>query len=283
MNSKLLLFWRTVFRGIGQIMLQENAYTGVLFLGGIFYGSIRMGISALIAVLTATLIAKLFGYDQKDTEKGLYGFSATLVGVALAFYFEANATVWITIVIGAVLATMLQHWMIIRGIPGFTFPFILVTWIILFLFHHFHYATDCAALADILPDKDDLSTSIRGFGEVIFQNSEIAGLIFFVAIFINDPLAALYGLAAALLSAYISIHLAEPTHDIQMGLFSFNSVLCAIAFSGKRPRDGIFVLISVLISLGIDFFLLKMGFTVLTFPFVAASWITIVLKKLLSQ
>ena len=72
-----------LLRGLGQIMLQENAATGVLFLIGIFYGSTTMGIAAILSVCCGTLTAKILGYDKSEIEKGLYGFSAALVGVAL--------------------------------------------------------------------------------------------------------------------------------------------------------------------------------------------------------
>ena len=36
----LLRFVDSVLRGIGQVMLQNNSYTGVIFLAGIFYNSI---------------------------------------------------------------------------------------------------------------------------------------------------------------------------------------------------------------------------------------------------
>ena len=35
-----------IFRGVGQVMLQENALTGLLLLVGIFYGSISKGFAA---------------------------------------------------------------------------------------------------------------------------------------------------------------------------------------------------------------------------------------------
>ena len=34
-----------ILKGLGQIMLQENSVTGLLFLIGIFYGSIAMGLA----------------------------------------------------------------------------------------------------------------------------------------------------------------------------------------------------------------------------------------------
>lgn len=43
------LFYAPLLKGIGQIMLQENTITGLLFLAGIFYGSFAMGVGAVLA------------------------------------------------------------------------------------------------------------------------------------------------------------------------------------------------------------------------------------------
>ncbi|MBC9932314.1 urea transporter [Chitinophaga qingshengii] len=270
-------------RGVGQIMLQNNAWTGALFLAGIFYDSVIMGIAAVVAVVTGTLTAKLFRYNEADIEAGLYGFSATLVGVALTFYFNPVPVVWIAVVLGSVAATWLQHVFISRGLPGFTFPFILVTWILLYLFLHVYRPGAAASVAGAMPVSDDFTTATNGFGEVIFQGSVVAGIIFFVAVFISSPIAALYGVCASLLGAFISLQFAEPAPDIHMGLFSFNAVLCAITFAGNKPRDGIWVLFSVVLSVLLDVWMLQQHMAVLTFPFVAASWITLALQHLLQK
>jgi len=86
--ARKLPFFNTLLKGVGQIMLQENVLTGLLFFLGIFYGSNLMGLGAVLAVLAGTLTAKVFGYDKEETEQGLYGFSAVLVGVALMLFFK---------------------------------------------------------------------------------------------------------------------------------------------------------------------------------------------------
>ncbi|MBO9618475.1 MAG: urea transporter [Niabella sp.] len=279
MQSKSFIFIRTLFRGIGQIMLQENALTGLLFLIGIFYGSLLGGIAALVSAVVGTLTAYLLKYDQQEIEQGLYGFSATLVGVAMVFFFKSVPVIWIAVIVGSVLAAMLQHFFIVKKLPGFTFPFIVVTWILLYLFHQVIPEPNSVSLVNELAEKDEFATGLHGFGEVIFQDSVIGGLLFFLGVFINKPVAALYGLAGAMLSAYIAIHLAEPTPDIEMGLFSFNALLCAITFAGDDPVDGIFVLFSVALAVVFDVLMIRIHWSVLTFPFVAASWVTLLLKK----
>ncbi|QOW09061.1 urea transporter [Kaistella flava (ex Peng et al. 2021)] len=279
-------FIDNVLKGIGQIMLQENRWTGLLFLIGIFMGSWQGGIAVLLSTGAGTFIAMKLNYDKSEIDAGLYGFSAALVGVALSFIFQTTLLVWILIIIGGALASIIQHFFIKRKIPVFTFPFIIITWIVVFALHHFTQIppSDMISAKIETVDYDDFITSISGFGEVIFQGSLFSGIIFFIAVFINSPAAALYGLAGSLLASSISHFNGESIDEIHMGLFGFNAVLSAIVFSGFKKADGFWVLIAVVITVAvddllIDFEVLSPVGGVLTFPFVVGTWITLLIQK----
>lgn len=264
-------------------MLQGNVWTGLLFLIGIFYDSVTMGVGALLATAIGTGVAVLLKYPPEEIAQGLYGFSAALVGVALTFYFEAQPVIWVALVIGSALAAIFQHALIKRNIPGFTLPFIVITWVFLFLFRHLYMVPPSSEVTATLPVYQDFTVSTHGFGEVIFQGSMTAGLLFFLGVFVSSPISALYGMAASVVGAYISMQFAEPMDDVHMGLFSFNAVLCAITFAGNRKRDGLYVLVSVVLAVLIDVGMLMLDMTVLTFPFVLASWLTLLIKKIFDK
>lgn len=52
-------FVSALLKGVGQIMLQNNAWTGLLFLVGIFYDDNTMGVAAIVAAATGTMTARL--------------------------------------------------------------------------------------------------------------------------------------------------------------------------------------------------------------------------------
>ena len=280
MLKQRFAFINIILRGLGQIMLQENSATGLLFLIGIFYGSISMGIAAILSVCCGTITARILGYDKTEIEKGLYGFSAALVGVALILYFEPAFIVWLSIIIGSILATIIQHLFIIKKIPVFTLPFVLVTWAIIFLFRNFYPVAPSIFLSNPIPVVQDFTFALRGFGQVIFQGSVFAGTAFFIGIFINSPISALYGIAGAVLAAVLSSWLSAPIANVGMGLFSYNAVLCAIVFAGDKTKDGIWVFISVVLSVIISLTMFKHNLIQLTFPFVAATCISLILKNI---
>ena len=281
--EKGLSFINTLLKGVGQIMLQENALTGLFFLVGIFYDLKVMGIAAILAVMTGTLTARVFRFDTEEIGKGLDAFSAALVGVALTFYFQPVFVVWLAIIVGSVAATLIQHWFIIRKIPVFTLPFVLVTWVIMYLFYRV-YPVDPSSIstAKIVHTPYDFTAAIRGFGEVIFQGTAFAGIIVFLGVFINSPISALYGLAGSIMGAALSANFSEPPEVIGLGLFSYNAVLCAIVFAGDKPKDGFWALIAVTLSVFINVAMTRYNLVVLTFPFVAATCITLAIKKYLS-
>ena len=284
---KKIPFIDNVLKGIGQIMLQENRWTGLLFLIGIFMGSWQCGVAVLLSTAAGTFTAMKLKYAHSEINAGLYGFSAALVGVALSFLFQTTLLIWVLIVLGGALAAIVQHFFIQKKIPVFTFPFIIITWVLVFTLHHFTHIPPSAMLSsEVVPTQyDDFLTCTNGFGEVIFQGGVLSGMIFFIAVFISSPVAALYGLTASILGAGLSQLNGEPIKEIHMGLFGFNAVLSAIVFSGVKKTDGLWVLIAVVLTIVIDDFLvdnncLSVVGGVFTFPFVVGTWITLFIQKL---
>ncbi|ADX66811.1 urea transporter [Weeksella virosa] len=276
--GKVVSAMSVLLKGYGQIMLQENSITGLLFLIGIFYGSSHMGFASLLAVVCGTVTAIIFKYPKAEIDKGLYGFSAALVGVAVALFLKPALASWVFIMIGSALATVLQHFFMRRKIPVFTLPFVVITWLILFISNN--YSGDLLAEPALTSNQanDHLATVFRGFGQVIFQGSIVSGILFFIAVFISSRISALYGLFGAIISSLIAFGFSAPINDIGLGLYGYNAVLCAIVFAGRQFRDGLLALIAVFVSLGISLLMSKFDFPQLTFPFVLASCITLLFK-----
>ena len=59
-------------RGIGQVMFQNNALSGLLMLIGIFLNSWQMGMLAVCGNIISTLTAYFSGYKRNDIKNGLY-------------------------------------------------------------------------------------------------------------------------------------------------------------------------------------------------------------------
>lgn len=274
----LLRFTQQVLRGLSQIMLQNNLLTGVLFLAGIFAGSISMGLGALFATAMGTLTALVLRYPEGETNQGLYGFSAALVGVALLVFFEPTPLTFLFITIGSIVATLLQHFFIRKNLPVFTLPFVLVTWLAVYLIKTFFPELQLLPKISDPSGILDFTYALKGFGQVIFQEHILSGIFFFVAVAIASPTAALFGLIGAIFAALLALFFGIPLENINAGLSSYNAVLCAIVFAELKFKNGLWVFLSVFLAALVSLWMTSYTLLQLTFPFVAASFITVILK-----
>lgn len=271
-------------------MLQENTITGLFFLAGLFIGNWHYGLAAFLASAVGTLTAILLKYDKKEIDAGLYGFSAALVGVVLLVFFQSTVLTWTFVVIGAFLAAVLQHFFIQKKFPAYTFPFILVAWVIIFLVKTFSWIPPTDIISSF-PEFSSLVPFLRGtngFGEVIFQGHYLVGILFFVGVLIHSRPAAFCALAGSFLGAWLALAVEQPLADVNLGIYGFNPVLTAIVFAGHKKIDALWVLIGVVITVFIQVVLVNSEILVpfggvLTFPFVAGTWVTLILRNLTSK
>src|SRR5579883_548191 len=122
------------FRGIGQVFFQENALTGALLALGIALSSPLMVLGGVVGAVIGTATAWVLKFDKSEIHAGIYGFNATLVGVATLFFFQPGAASITLLVIGCVVATLVT-WLARRYVPfpTYTGPFIVATWAVFFL------------------------------------------------------------------------------------------------------------------------------------------------------
>lgn len=271
---------KIILRGISQVMLQNNALTGLLFLAGIFYNSWLMGLGAILGNIVSTISAVFFKYSKEDIKNGLYGFNGTLVGVAIWFYFEASAITVFAIIFGAILSTFIMYVMK-KKIPAFTMPFVISAWVVI-------YGLKLLNLSSLkttsLPQDIFLNLPravSMGFGQIMLQDNIITGLFFLLAIIINSRLAAIYAFYGSLFGSLLAVLFSLPLTSVNIGLFGYNAVLCSIALADKKWSAFLLATLAVGLSVLLNFGFNKFGIISLTAPFVLATWAALLIKKYL--
>lgn len=195
-KSQKLDFANIILHSFGQIMLQENRYTGLLFMLGILIGDWQYLLAALLAVLSGNGAALLLGFDRMNLNSGIYGFSPALVGVVLLFLFESSWSLWLLVMIGGFLSALLQETFIRLKIAGYTFPFILVSWILIGFINHYSNIGDSQITqwkGDFL-SNEIIGLGFKGFGQVIFQEGFLVGILFFVGVCLSSSISGIYGI-----------------------------------------------------------------------------------------
>lgn len=271
-------FIQVILRGVGQVMFQNNSYSGALFLVGIFYNSWLLGLAALIGTLTSTFAALLLNYSKKDIQNGLYGFNGALTGIAAWYFFEPSANSLLALVLGALLSTLVMRYLK-KIIPPFTAPFVLVTWLLIYtLVFVFQFPLNSSSSPTLISVDLFVATS-HSFGQVMFQENIITGLFFLLAITINNRLMAVYALYAAVLASLTAWLLAVPYTEINAGLMGYNAILCAIALAGKNRTDMLWITAAIILSTLLNIALATTGIITLTAPFVLVTWIILNIKN----
>lgn len=270
-------------RGIGQVMFQNNAFSGLLMLVGIFLNSWQMGILAVCGNIISTLTAYFSGYKHDDIKNGLYGFNGTLVGIAVGVFLQLSVGSLIMLIITSALSTWIAYFFNRqRLLPSFTTPFILVVWGMLgvcsWLFPNLLLVSD--TVIDSTQNINYFQTFCLGIGQVMFQGDTVlSGLFFFIGILINSRKASLYTILGALLPIPLAILLEVDATNLNAGLMGYNGVLCAIALGGTGWKSGVWAGCSVLLSTVLQILGMSLGITTLTAPFVISVWGIIMTQK----
>ena len=291
-----LVFLRSILRGIGQVMLQGNSLTGLLFLIGIFYNSMLFGWAVLLGTSASTATAVLFGANPARVRDGLFGFNGALVGIALLYFLEpsfmtlgyvALAAISTTVIMAALL-NLLDTW----KIPVLTAPFVFTTLFFILACARFGrlHSTNvlptaglpkAATVEGIVTTSTVAEGLFTGIAQVFFQGNAITGAIFVVGLLISSRAAcaaALLGSLGGLLVAW-GMGAAEPA--IRSGAFGFNPALTAIALcSGffvlniASAAYGTFaVVITTVVFAAMSAALEPLGMPALTSPFVLVVWL----------
>ena len=307
-NNPVYEFVDSCLRGCGQVMFQNSALTGLLFFIGIFYNSWQLGLCAVIGTAAATLTAILLGVDKGLIRAGLFGFNGTLAGIALPFYLAYSPALLFYVALNGALSTVIMAALVVFlgkwGVPALTAPFVLGTWLLIFCVSQFGVLEAGPLLAASIPDPHAAVTAgtasgasfflegiTKGVGEVMFEDSVVTGVIFIIAILVNSRISAVFAVLGSLVGLLTAMVMQSPDAPMRLGLYGYNSVLCAIALGGvfyylnwKTCIYAIFCMVIGAIAQGaISVLLAPIGMPSLTWPFIIVTWMFMFAAKAFSR
>ncbi|PWJ27487.1 urea transporter [Branchiibius hedensis] len=302
-------FVDTLLRGAGQVMFQDNPVTGLLFLVGITWGALaadqwEVAVGSVVALLIATITAKLLAVDQTAVRQGLYGFNGILVGAAVPTFLGTNSYMWVYLIVGAAVSTVVMMaianigatW----GVPALTFPFVLTTWFLVlgaWSFNHikpvalgptgFPVAIDNNAAHVAVSASMLAETLFRNVAQVFLINNVVTGVIFVIALAVSSRWSAAFALLGSALAIATALVLGASGSGISNGLYGFSAVLTAIALGSIFYTPGWRVLaftvlgtiFTVIIQGALNAALSPVGIPTFTAPFVFATWLFLLPKE----
>ena len=291
---------RTMLRGSGQVMFQENAWTGLLFLCGIFWGAYQEGQAAVawgavVGVIASTLTGYVLRQPSADGAAGLWGFNGILVGCAFPTFLGDTPLMWLALILCSMLTTWVRtgfnNIMAPWKTNSFTFPFVFTSWIFLFAARALQGMPpeymSAPELSAHLSTTLDLSFGslviywLKGIAQVFLINSWVTGIFFLAALFVSSRWAALWAAIGSAVSLFMVLLYQAAGSDIANGLYGFSPVLTAIAlgctFYKPNWRSAIWALLGIIVTVfiqaGMDAMMMPFGMPTFTAPFCLATWL----------
>ena len=266
---------RDVLTGIAQIMLQPSPLVGLAFLIGSFLNSPMLALFGVVGCLASTMMAWLCKFPSEERSQGLYGFNGGLIGLGVGYFNAVSLPLLVPVVLGAMVSSLVMYKMMQIGLRPFTFPFVIVTWVIMLILSVTGLASISGWSTPNPTSIDVLESLSRGYGQVLFQENILTGLIFIGAILIRDWVQGLYASMATVMGLLCGYLAGFPIDAVNLGLFGYSAVLCGILFAGRTGRDFINAVIAILLSIAIVRLFHMAGIPPFTFPFVLASWVVL--------
>ena len=294
---QVLAFVDAVLRGIGQVMLQNNSYTGLLFLAGIFYNSVLLGLAVLVGTVSSTATALLLGLNRTQRRAGWFGFNGALTGMALLYFFQSDVRVWVyvlcaaavTTVLMAALLRMLATWQL----PALTAPFVFTTLCFVLASARFGplHATQQLPTSGRLPQGASIEGVVsmgtfaegvfNGVAQVFFQGNVVTGILFTLGLLVSSRVAAVSALLGSLAGGLVGWGMGAAEPAMRVGVYGFNSALTAIVLCDlvlvPNAAAAAYALLAALatavVYAAVAAAFEPLGMPALTLPFVLVAWV----------
>ena len=285
------------------VVFVENIISGFLILAGIFVFSYEInnfdiGILAVIGAIIGNVTAKLLGNDENAIVSGLFGFNTVLVGIGAATFFK-GADAYIVGILGSVLTipltTVINNLCARLELPGFTMPFIAMTWFLILVSFQTNLLT--VGRAGALSATKTLSTDplvwsdvlTKGLGEIYLLDSMYASLLIFAAFAIDRWHLAIKIALTILATIGLGLLFKVDYVVLNLGLYTYNSILVLMGLetfstSKKNPvKYALIVALGILTAVLVDYatpsVLGVFALPSLTFPFVLTTWGVLYFEK----
>ncbi|MBS1959630.1 MAG: urea transporter [Bdellovibrionales bacterium] len=302
-SSVLPLSLRTLFCGISQVLLQNNAYVGAVVLVGIFYASVFSGLAATLGASVSSFTAYIIGTNKQALNDGEYGYNGALVALAFTNFFEPTAFTCFYLVLASALSTVLmliitnalRKW----GISALTFPFVAAVYIFLLISRILETPntsnilglstlTEIDYIKNSFAIKSAVECAILGISQIFFQTNLLTGILIIVALFIGSRRACLMAFFGSLFGTLIARTMNVPDHMLSAGVFGFNAALTSIALGNSVATLNFITLtyiflgliVTVVAHVAMEIIFKPLDVPVMTLPFILVTWLFLLISPL---
>jgi len=243
-----------------------------------------VGLSGIIAVLTAFAFARFIGMGDEFLKSGFYTYNALLVGLALGNLFKlsvlsllfTSAAGVMSLLVSVITNNVFRQFF---GLPILSLPFVAVSSVAYLASSKYSGLYVTGLYAHHAPFPLELPPLFDGFfsslGAVFFMPYASAGMLFFIALLWHSRIQAILAFAGFALGTVVSSWLGGDYLQAVANLNNFNFILIAMALGGlflaPSPKSYLIAAIAVVIAAvlqdAVNLFWSQFGLPVFTLPF----------------
>ncbi len=231
---------KVILRSYGVLAFSAHPIPATLILIATFFHPI-VGLMGVVGNLISNITAKWIHANKEAWNAGVFGVSGILIGLALGMHTEQTFRLWIFLIGGSIfsgiLSVMLGNFLSRYDLPILSLPFMLIIWLLLLTIGVAESDTLSLITIPFIKSIDiwlfnilplTLFEYIKMFGNILFQENLISGLLVLVAIGLYSRISLLYGLWGGILGLITYIFI----HGSLDGFHGLNFTLTALAFGG---------------------------------------------------
>lgn len=233
-------FLRASLMTYGALAFSAHPIPAALVLLASFFHPI-VGLMGLIGNLVSNLVARWMHADRQIWNIGIFGISGTLVGLALGMFAVHTARLWVFLLLGSaaagVISMLLVAYLAKSDMPILSLPFMMVILPVLLTVGVARADASLFPSIAFLRVLDlwvfqhlplEMFQFVKTFGNILFQDNLISGILVLVAIGLYSRISLLYGIWATILG----IATYEFLHGSLDGFHGLNFVLTGLALGG---------------------------------------------------
>ncbi|MDD4970961.1 MAG: urea transporter [Paludibacter sp.] len=243
-----------------------NSYSVVFFFNNKLLACVLMlvsffnffaGLSGLLAVVMAVLIANSMNLDKVQLKKGLFSFNALLTGIGMGTFFDPSPVFFTLLALAALLTLMisvtLSGWMNKYGLPVLSLPFVITFWFIVLPSAQFenlgltqrniYWMNEMYAMGgthllnlfqsiDTLPVHNMVDIYLRSMSSIIFQNNLVAGILIALCLLICSRIAFSLSIVGFLSAYFFAQFSGSAATSITYYNIGANYIMVALAVGG---------------------------------------------------
>ncbi len=281
-KNKIVRITEPVLNSYSQVFFSRSKLLA-LFLVIISFFDYGAGISGLLSVIVANLLAYWLGYNEYYLKSGLYGFNALLVGLGIGLFYEPSLQLYLLVLISAItcflLTVVLQGVLGKYGLPFLSVPFLAAIWIVslaggeltalnisergIYVYNEI-YALGGQTLVNLY---DWLENTISGsflkvyfysLGAIFFQTGLLAGMIIALGLLIYSRITFVLSVMGYAIAYLFYSIVGIEFNALGYTYIGFNYILTAIAIGGYYLVPGrssflwIFILLPAVVLITIS-------------------------------